>query len=161
VALMREMLLTREGLAKLEAELERLATIQRAAVTARLKHAVESDGDLVGNGDYLDAKEEQALIEKRIALLNERLARARVIEAPRHDNGVVTLGTRVRLRELDTNEINEYQIVGSTECDPLAFKISNESPVGKTVLGRRKGESLAVEVPTGTRRFEILDVTAA
>jgi transcription elongation factor GreA len=158
---MRDVLLTQEGLAKLEAEVLRLATVERAGVTARLKHAVESDGDLIGNGDYLDAKEEQALIEKRIALLNERLAHARVIDAPRDDEGIVTLGTRVRLRELDTNEINEYQIVGTTECDPLASKISNESPVGKTVLGRRKGESLAVEVPTGTRRFEILDVAAA
>jgi transcription elongation factor GreA len=161
VALMREVLLTLEGFAKLEAELERLATVERTAVTARLKHAVESDGDLVGNGDYLDAKEEQALIEKRIALLAERLACARVIDAPADGNDVVTPGTRVRLRELGTNEVTEYEIVGSLECDPSNFKISNESPVGMTVLGRRKGERVAVEVPSGTLRLEILDVAAA
>jgi transcription elongation factor GreA len=158
---MREVLITREGLAKLEAEVERLATVERAAVTQRLKHAVESDGDLAGNGDYLDAKDEQALVEQRIVLLSERLACARVIDAPTNTNGVVTLGTRVRLRELGTNEVTEYEIVGSLECDPSNFKISNESPVGMTVLGRRKGERVAVEVPSGTLRLEILDVAAA
>lgn len=158
---MHEVLVTREGLAELAAELGRLATVERAAVTARLKHAVETDGDLAGNGDYLDAREEQALIERRIALLAGRLACARVIDAPVDANGVVTLGARIRLRELGTNEITEYQIVGSIECDPSDFKISNESLVGRAVLGRRKGERLAVEVPSGTLRLEILDAAAA
>ena len=157
----REVLLTREGLAKLETELQRLATVERAAVTARLKQAVESDRDLAGNGDYLDAKAEQALLEQRIALLAERVAFARVIEAPAAGIGVVMLGTRVRLRELGTGEISEYHIVGSTECDPSDSKISNESPVGSAVLGGTKGDKLAVEVPSGTLRFEILDVAAA
>jgi transcription elongation factor GreA len=161
VTLMREVLITREGLAKLEAEVERLATVERAAVTQRLKHAVESDGDLAGNGDYLDAKDEQALVEQRIVLLSERLACARVIDAPTNNNGVVTLGTRVRLRELGTDETVEYQIVGSIEGDPSELRISNESPVGRTVLGRTKGEEIVVEVPSGTLRFEILDVAAA
>jgi transcription elongation factor GreA len=157
---MHEVLLTPEGLARLQGELERLVTVERAAVTARLKNAVETDGDLVGNGDYLDAKEEQALVEQRIALLRERLACARVIDAPKN-NGVVTLGARVRLRELGTNETVEYQIVGSIEGDPSEFRISNESPVGRIVLGRTKDEKIAVEVPSGTLRFEILDVAAA
>jgi len=157
---MHEVLLTTEGLARLQGELERLVTVERAAVTARLKNAVETDGDLVGNGDYLDAKEEQALVEQRIALLRGRLACARVIDAPKN-NGVVTLGARVRLRELGTNETVEYQIVGSIEGDPSEFRISNESPVGRIVLGRTKGEKIAVEVPSGTLRFEILDVAAA
>jgi len=157
---MPEVLLTPVGLARLQRELERLVTVERAAVTARLKNAVETDGDLVGNGDYLDAKEEQALVEQRIALLRERLACARVIDAPKN-NGVVTLGARVRLRELGTNETVEYQIVGSIEGDPSEFRISNESPVGRIVLGRTKGEKIAVEVPSGTLRFEILDVAAA
>jgi len=157
---MPEVLLTPVGLARLQRELERLVTVERAAVTARLKNAVETDGDLVGNGDYLDAKEEQALVEQRIALLRERLACARVIDAPKN-NGVVTLGARVRLREVGTNETVEYQIVGSIEGDPSEFRISNESPVGRIVLGRTKGEKIAVEVPSGTLRFEILDVAAA
>jgi transcription elongation factor GreA len=104
---MHEVLLTPEGLARLQGELERLVTVERAAVTARLKNAVETDGDLAGNGDYLDAKEEQALVEQRIALLTERLACARVIDAPKNNNGVVSLGARVRLRELGTNETVE------------------------------------------------------
>ena len=158
---MHEVLLTPEGLSRLERELERLVTVERAAVAARLKDAVESDGDLAGNGDYLDAKDEQALVEQRIVLLTERLACARVIDAPTNNNGVVTLGARVRLRELGTNETVEYQIVGSIEGDPSELRISNESPVGRTVLGRGKGEEIAVEVPSGTLRFEILDVAAA
>jgi transcription elongation factor GreA len=158
---MHEVLLTREGHAKLEAELERLATVERSAIRARLQQAVESDGDLTGNGDYLDAKAEQALLERRIVLLAERLAGARVIDAPADGSGVVMLGARVRLRELGTGEISEYQIVGSAECDPSDSKISNQSPVGMTVLGRRKGDRLAVEVPNGTLRFEILAVAAA
>jgi transcription elongation factor GreA len=158
---MHEVLLTPEGLARLERELERLVTVERAAVAARLKDAVESDGDLAGNGDYLDAKDEQALVEQRIVLLTERLACARVIDAPTDNNGVVTVGARVRLRELGTNETVEYQIVGSIEGDPSELRISNESPVGRTVLGRGKGEEIAVQVPSGTLRFEILDVAAA
>ena len=158
---MREVLLTPEGLVRLERELERLVTVERPAVAARLKDAVESDGDLAGNGDYLDAKDEQALVEQRIVLLTERLACARVIDSPRNNNGVVALGARVRLRDLGTNETVEYQIVGSIEGDPSELRISNESPVGRTVLGRGKGEEIAVEVPSGTLRFEILDVAAA
>jgi transcription elongation factor GreA len=158
---MHEVLLTPEGLSRLQEELERLVTVERAAVTARLKDAVETDGDLAGNGDYLDAKEEQALVEQRIVLLTERLACARVIDAPTSTGGVATLGARVRLRELGTNETVEYQIVGSIEGDPSELRISNESPVGRTVLGRGKGENIAVEVPSGTLRFEILDVAAA
>ena len=158
---MHEMLLTPKGFARLQEELDRLLTFERPGVTARLKNAVETDGDLAGNGDYLDAKEEQALIEQRIVLLTERLACARVIDAPTNKNGVVSLGARVRLRELGTNETVEYEIVGSIESDPSELRISNESPVGRTVLGRGKGEEIAVEVPSGTLRFEILDVAAA
>jgi len=158
---MNEVLLTPEGLSTLEGELERLVTVERDAVRARLREAVENDGDLVGNGDYLDAKEEQALLEQRIARLTGRLASARVIDAPTDPNGVVTLGARVRLRELETDETVEYQIVDSIQSDPSEFKISNESPVGRTVLGRTQGEKVAVEVPSGTMRFEILGVAAA
>ena len=157
---MNEVLLTPEGLSRLEGELERLVTVERDAVRARLRDTVENDGDLAGNGDYLDAKEEQALVEQHIALLTGRLASARVIDAPRDPNGVVTLGARVRLRALETGETVEYQIVGSIESDPSEFKISNESPVGRTVLGRTQGEKIAVEVPSGTMRFEILGVAA-
>jgi transcription elongation factor GreA len=158
---MNEVLLTPEGLSRLEGELERLVTVERDAVRARLRDAVENDGDLVGNGDYLDAKEEQALLEQRIARLTGRLASARVLDAPRDPNGVVTLGARVRLCAVETDETVEYQIVDPIESDPTEFKISKESPVGRTVLGRTQGEKIAVKAPGGTMRFEILGVAAA
>jgi transcription elongation factor GreA len=158
---MNELLLTPKGLSRLQEELERLVTVDRDAVRTRLRDAVETDGDLAGNGDYLDAKDEQALIEQRIGLLKGRLARARLIDAPGGTNGVVTLGSRVRLRALETDETVEYQIVGSIESDPSVFRISHESPVGKAVLGCTRGETIRVEVPVGTLGFEILDVAAA
>jgi transcription elongation factor GreA len=157
---MNELLLTPEGLSRLQDELERLVTVDRDAVRTRLRDAVEADGDLAGNGDYLDAKEEQALLEQRIGLLKGRLARARLIDPPGGPDDVVTLGSRVRLRALETDETVEYQIVDSIECDPSVFRISHESPVGKAVLGRTQGEKITVEVPVGTLGFEILDVAA-
>jgi transcription elongation factor GreA len=157
---MNELLLTPEGLSRLQDELERLVTVDRDAVRTRLRDAVETDGDLAGNGDYLDAKEEQALLEQRIGLLKGRLARARLIDPLEGPDDVVTLGSRVRLRALETDETVEYQIVDSIECDPSLFRISHESPVGKAVLGRTQGEKITVEVPVGTLGFEILDVAA-
>ncbi len=157
---MNELLLTPEGLSRLQDELERLVTVDRDAVRTRLRDGVETDGDLAGNGDYLDAKEEQALLEQRIALLKGRLGRARLIDTSGGPDDVVTLGSRVRLRALETDETVEYQIVDSIECDPSVFRISHESPVGKAVLGRTQGEKIAVEVPVGTLGFEILDVAA-
>jgi transcription elongation factor GreA len=157
---MNELLVTPEGFSRLQEELERLVTVDRDAVRTRLRDAVETDGDLAGNGDYLDAREEQALLEQRIGFLKGRLARARLIDPPGAPNGVVTLGSRVRLRELETDQTVEYQIVGSIECDPSVFRISDESPVGKAVLGCTQGEKITVKVPVGTLGFEILDVAA-
>ena len=119
---MNELLLTPEGLSRLQDELERLVTVDRDAVRTRLRDAVETDGDLAGNGDYLDAKEEQALLEQRIGLLKGRLARARLIDPPGGPDDVVTLGSRVRLRALETDDTVEYQIVDSIECDPSVFQ---------------------------------------
>jgi transcription elongation factor GreA len=156
---MDEVLLTREGLVNVEQELERLSTIGRAEIAERLRHALESGDDLVENGDYFDIKEDQAMLEKRIALLETRLTGARLIEPSNGPEGVVAIGGRVRLRDLQNGDTVEYRIVGSPEANPDEFRLSNQSPVGKTVLGRRKGETVEVSAPRGVLRFEILDVT--
>jgi transcription elongation factor GreA len=151
-------LLTREGLVKVEQELERLSTIGRAEIAERLRHALESGDDLVENGDYFDIKEDQAMLEKRIALLETRLTGARLIESSNSPDCVVTIGGRVRLRDLQNGNTVEYRIVGSPEANPDEFRLSHQSPVGKTVLGRRKGDTVEVAAPRGVLRFEILDV---
>jgi transcription elongation factor GreA len=156
---MQDVLLTQEGFTKLEAELERLSTAGRGEISERLRHALESGDDLSENGDYFDVQEDQALLEQRIALLDDRLARARVIQPP-SGGDVVEFGGRVRLREVKTNETAEYRIVGSAEANPAEFRLSNESPVGRTVLGRRRGETVEVDAPGGVRTYRIVDVAA-
>lgn len=156
---MQDVLLTAEGFAKLEAELERLSTDGRREISRRLRHALASGDDLSENGDYFDVREDQALLEQRIALLEDRIARARVIEPP-NAGDVVAIGGRVRLRDLETNETVEYQIVGSAEANPAEFRLSNESPVGRTVLGREQGETIEVEAPAGVRTYTIVHVAA-
>lgn len=156
---MRNVLLTPEGFTKLETELERLSTEGRGEIAERLRHALESGDDLSENGDYFDVREDQALLEQRIALLQDRLARARVIEPPSVGD-VVAIGGRVRLCELETDETVEYRIVGSAEANPAEFRLSNESPVGRTVLGRRRGETVEVDAPGGLRTYRIVDVAA-
>jgi transcription elongation factor GreA len=157
---MHEVLLTPEGLAKVQQELERLSTVSRSEIAERLRHAFESGDDLTENGDYFDVKEDQAMLEKRIALLQERLIRARVIEPSDGTDGVAVIGGRVHLRDMQNGETAVYRIVGSPEANPSEFRLSNESPVGKAVLGRRKGDSVEVAAPRGVFRFEILDVAA-
>ncbi len=155
---MKDVLLTPQGFAKLEAELERLSTEGRGEISERLRHALTDGDDLSENGDYFDVQEDQALLEQRIAQLEDRLARARVIEPPSVAD-VVAIGGRVQLRELETNETVEYRIVGSAEANPAEFRLSNESPVGRTVLGRRPGETVEVQAPVGVRRYTIVHVS--
>jgi transcription elongation factor GreA len=157
---MDEVLLTPEGLVKVEQELERLSTVGRAEIAERLRHALESGDDLAENGDYFDVKEDQAMLEKRIVLLERRLTGARLIEPSNGPEGVVAVGGRVRLRDLQNGDTVEYRIVGSPEANPDELRLSNQSPVGKTVLGRRKGDTVEVAAPRGVLRFEILDVAA-
>lgn len=156
----KEVILTEEGYAKLKQEIEHLSTEKRREVAERIKHAREF-GDISENSEYDDAKNEQAMLEHRIALLEERLAHARVIEAGEVPAGVVGIGTRVRLKDLDANETIEYTIVGSAEANPAQHRLSNESPVGKAILGRKKGETVEVTAPRGTLKFKIMDVKAA
>jgi len=157
----KEVLLTPEGLAKLKDEAERLRTTGRRQVAQRISEALQTGGELAENQEYLDAKEEQARLEQRLALLEERLANARVIRRTRKPPDVVGVGTRVRLKDMDANETVEYRIVGSAEADPAQQKLSNESPVGRAIIGRKKGETVEVAAPRGSLKYKILDIKAA
>ena len=157
---MKEVILTAEGYEKLKEEIEYLSGAKRREVAERIKHAREF-GDIQENSEYDDAKNEQAMLEQRIALLEERLRNARVIEAGEISSEVVGIGTRVRLKDIDANETIEYHIVGSAEANPAEYKLSNESPVGKAIIGRKKGETVEVAAPRGSLKFKILDIKAA
>ena len=151
---MKEVILTPEGYTKLKDEIELLSTAKRREVAERIKQAREF-GDISENSEYDDAKNEQAMLEHRIALLEERLTNARIIEASDIPSDVVGIGTRVRLKDMDANETIEYTIVGSAEADPSENRLSNESPVGKAILGRKKGEVVEVAAPRGALKFKI------
>jgi transcription elongation factor GreA len=156
----KEVILTPEGLDKLKGEIEHLSTVKRREVAERIKHAREF-GDINENSEYDDAKNEQAMLEHRIATLQERLRNARLAQIEDLPKGVVGIGTKVRLKDIDANETVEYTIVGSAEANPAEHKLSNESPVGKAIIGRKKGETVEVSAPRGSLKFKIIDVKAA
>jgi len=149
----KETLLTPEGLRKLEEELEHLKTVKRKEVAERIKQAKEF-GDITENSEYEDAKNDQAFTEGRILMLEGMLRSAKVIDNHDVRSDVVTVGSTVRLAD-ELGEDLTYTIVGSAEADPLRDKISNESPVGRAVLGRRKGETVTVDAPAGKLRYTI------
>jgi transcription elongation factor GreA len=157
---MRERLITVEGLARLSEELERLRTSGRREMTERIRTSISTDADANANADYQAAREEQALLEARIERLERQLAAARVAE-PDAENGVVDLGERVRVRDLETGKRLEYELVGMFEADPTAGRISAESPLGRALLGRRKGEVAIVEAPRGQRQLRITSIAQA
>ncbi|EST51669.1 transcription elongation factor GreA [Brevibacillus panacihumi W25] len=154
----KEVILTPEGLAKLEQELEDLKTVKRKEVAARIKEAI-SFGDISENSEYEEAKNEQAFIEGRILTLEKMLRNARIITNEDVDTGVVSVGSKVRLKDLEFGDIVDYTIVGSAESDPMNNKISNESPVGQALLGKAKGAVVDVQVPAGVIQYEILDIS--
>ena len=157
---MRETLITPEGLEKLKDELETLETDKRREVAERIKEAREF-GDIAENAEYDDAKNEQALLEHRIATLEERLRNARVISKKDVAKDVVSIGSKVKLRDIDAKQTFEYRIVGSAEANPAENKLSNESPVGKAIMGKKKGEVVDVAAPRGSLKFKILEIKAA
>jgi transcription elongation factor GreA len=156
----KDVILTPEGYEKLKQEIEYLSTEKRREVAERIRVARQF-GDIQENAEYDDAKNEQMLLEHRIATLEERLRNAKVIEAAEVSTDVVSVGSLVRLRDVDAKQTFEYHIVGSAEADPAANKVSNESPVGKAILGRKKGEVVEVTAPRGALKFKILDIKAA
>ncbi len=157
---MKEVILTREGYEKLSREIEFLSTDKRRQVADRIRVAREF-GDISENAEYDDAKNEQMLLEHRIATLEERLKAARVIEASDVSSDVVSIGSRVKLKDMDANETVEYHIVGSAEANPAEHRLSNESPVGKAIIGRKKGEVVEVSAPRGSLKFKIMAIEAA
>jgi transcription elongation factor GreA len=156
----KEVILTPEGYEKLKSEIDFLRNDKRREIAERIRVAREF-GDIAENAEYDDAKNEQALLEHRIATLEERLLNARVIDADDVSTDAVSIGSRVKLKDLEANETLEYHIVGSAEADPSANKLSNESPVGKAIIGRKKGETVEVSAPRGSLKFKILDIKAA
>ena len=153
----KEIMLTLEGLKKLEQELENLKTVRRREVAERIKQAIEF-GDISENSEYEDAKNEQAFIEGRILTLEKMLRNAKVIEQVDSDSKVVYIGTKVVLKDLEYGDEFEYTIVGSAEADPMNNKISNESPVGKAILNKKEGDVVEVSVPAGKLEYKIVSV---
>ena len=156
----KEVILTPEGFKKLQEELEFLQTDKRREVAERIKTAREF-GDIAENAEYDDAKNEQAMLEHRILQLEERLRDARVIEKKEIPKDVVGIGSKVRLKDMETNKTIEYHIVGSAEANPAEAKLSNESPVGKAIIGHKKGEVVEVAAPRGSLKFKIIEIKAA
>jgi transcription elongation factor GreA len=156
----KEVILTSEGYERLKQEIDELSTTRRREVAERIRVAREF-GDIAENAEYDDAKNEQMLLEHRIATLEERLRDARVISKKDIAKDVVSIGSKVKLRDVDAKETIEYHIVGSAEANPAENKLSNESPVGKAIIGKKKGETVEVAAPRGKMKFKILEIKAA
>ncbi|NLK71959.1 MAG: transcription elongation factor GreA [Clostridiales bacterium] len=154
---MEEVLLTKEGYNKIESELEYLITVKRKEIAERIKEAI-SFGDISENSEYDSAKSEQADLEEKIAKLEGMLRKAIIIDEDGISFDQVNIGAKVKIRDLEYDEIIDYTIVGSTEADPYEFKISNESPVGSSLIGKKKGDIVEVQVPDGVIRYEILEI---
>ena len=157
---MKDVILTKEGYQKLKNEIEYLSTERRREIAERIKLAREF-GDIAENAEYDDAKNDQALLEHRIATLEERLIAARVIKKGEVSSEAVSIGSKVKLRDVGAKETVEYHIVGSAEANPTENKLSNESPVGKAIIGKKKGETVEVAAPRGKMKFKILEIKAA
>jgi len=147
----KDVILTPEGLEKLKQEIEHLSGDKRREVAARIKEAREF-GDISENSEYDDAKNEQMMLEAKIATLEEKLRSASVIEKADLDKSVITVGNTVHVKDEGSGKSIQYMIVGSTEADPAGNRLSNESPVGKALLGRKKGDSVEVALPNGKQR---------
>jgi len=148
--------LTPEGHAKLEAELEHLRNVKRAEVAAAI-HSAKEEGDIMENAAYDQAKEQQGFVEGRILTLETMLKNAVIIDATRVSDSV-GLGSYVTVAEKGSGEDEMYQIVGSAEADPTRGRISNESPVGRALMGRKVGDVVAIKVPDGERYLKIQDI---
>lgn len=153
----KKYVMTYEGVKKLEDELEYLKTVKRKEITEKIKVAL-SFGDLSENSEYDEAKNEQAFVEGRIIQLENMLKNATIIDENEIPADTVNVGTIVKVKDYDFDEEVEFYIVGSAEADPIENKISNESPVGKALIGKKVGDTVEVSVPDGVSKYEILSV---
>lgn len=154
----KEIFVTEEGLKKLEEELEFLKTVKRKENAEKIKVAL-SFGDLSENSEYDEAKNEQAITEARIAELEEQLKNVHLVDASALSNDIVRVGHTVKIKDMATGEAAEYQIVGVTEADPFEGRISDESPIGKALLGQKVNAVVEVEIPLGVVKYKIMKIS--
>ncbi len=155
---MTNTILTREGYDKLVSELNYLRDVKRAEVSERLRNAIEGGGDdLLENAEYEAAKNEQSFTEGKIKELEYLVAVARIVE-PSDNNGIIEVGSKVQISEEGEDTVETFTIVGAPEADPDQNKISNESPIGKAVIGHKKGDIVQVSAPIGSYQIKIIDV---
>ena len=152
-----ELLLTKEGYDKIVAEHDELVSVKRAEVAARIKEAI-SYGDISENAEYDSAKNEQAELEERIHQLEEMLRKAKIVQEEDVKGDKVNIGLKVTVKDIDTGDKEVFSIVGATESDPFNGKISTESSVGKALIGKKKGETVAIEVPDGIINYKIMKI---
>ena len=150
-------IMTYEGIKKLEEELEYLKTVRRKEITEKIKVAL-GYGDLSENSEYDEAKNDQAFNEGRIIQLENMLKNAVVVDESEIPTDKVSVGSIVKVMDYEFDEEVEYAIVGSAEADPMNFKISNESPVGSALIGKKVGDVIEVAVPSGMSKFEVLEI---
>jgi transcription elongation factor GreA len=156
----RDVILTKQGLKELKQKIEFLSTERRREVAERIKEAREF-GDIAENAEYDDAKNEQAMLERQIAELEDKLRSASIIDEKSVSNEAVTVGVTVHVKDQKTNKSTPYKIVGSSEANPSENKLSNESPIGKALLGKKRGEIVSVPVPRGpARKLKITKIEA-
>lgn len=153
----KKFVMTYEGVKKLEEELEFLKTVKRKEITEKIKVAL-GYGDLSENSEYDEAKNEQAFTEGKILQLENMLKNAVVVDESEIPTDKVAVGTIVKVKDYEFDEEVEYSLVGSAEADPMNYKISNESPVGAALLGKKVGELVEVLVPGGVNKFEVLGI---
>lgn len=148
--------LTLEGREKLQKELDFLTSVKRPEVAEAI-HSAKEEGDISENSAYDAAKEQQAFVEGRIMQIEQMLKNAEIISNP-SSNGFVALGSKVKVVEKGSKDEEEYQIVGPAEADPAKGRISNESPVGRALMGKKKGDPIVVKTPAGERQLKLIDV---
>lgn len=154
----KQVVLTYEGLEKLEKELEELKTVKRKEIADKIKVAL-GFGDLSENSEYDEAKNEQAMVESRIIQLENMLQNAKVLDDDEITTDKITIGSKVKVLDIEMNDEEEYSIVGSTEANPKLFKISDESPLGQALLGASVGQEIEVNAPIGIIKYRVLEIS--